>query len=142
MTQPFMFDTNGTPTPEAQASGAAAAACSAEAHDKVDAARLRRLTESEFLLFPDGATADEIVYRLQGMGLDVDELSIRPRVSELKSPEHGCVLVETGTRRKNAKGNSCAVLIHRNFRRDCTTCDYAGGECTKGCMFTEEEGHV
>jgi len=55
MTQPVMFDEQGTPTPEAHASGAAAA-CSAEAFDKVDANRLRRLVEAEYKLFPDGAT--------------------------------------------------------------------------------------
>jgi hypothetical protein len=117
MTQPVMFDEQGTPTPEAQVSGAAAA-CSAEAFDKVDANRLRRLVEQEYKLFPNGATADEVVYRLQGMGLEVDELSIRPRVTELKSAAHGAVLVETGARRKNAKGNSCAILVHRDYARE------------------------
>ena len=110
MNQLAMFNEHGTPTPEAQASGAVAAACSAEAREKVDAAQLRRRTEAEFLLFPDGTTADEVAYRLKE-----DVLSIRPRVTELKSERFGAVLVETGRRDRNAKGNSCAVLVHRSF---------------------------
>jgi hypothetical protein len=114
MIQMSMFDDSGAATPEAQVSGTAAA-CSEEARTKVDANRLRVLTEAEYKLFPNGAIADEIVYRLQSMGVAVDEFSIRPRVTELKSEEHGAVLVETGERRRNSKGNSCAVLIHRLF---------------------------
>lgn len=116
MVQPAMFNDNGTPTPEAQASGAVAAECSAAAFEKIDAARMRSLVEQEYKLFPAGAIADEIVYRLRGMGMEVDEFSIRPRVSELKSPVYGRVLVETGRRRNNGKGNSCAVLVHRQFQ--------------------------
>jgi len=114
MTQPLIFNDNGNPTPEAHASGVAAA-CSAEAFDKVDVNRLRRLVEQEALLFRTGFTADEMTARLRMLGFVVDEFSIRPRVSELKSVVHGAVLVETGARRKNARGNSCAVLVHRQF---------------------------
>ena len=116
MTQGEMFDTTGAIHP------GMAAACSAEAREKVDAARLRRLTEQEMLLFPDGAIADEIVDRLNMQGVrnragdPLDVLSLRPRFSELKSAQFGCVLVETGRRRANAKGNSCAVLVHRRFQ--------------------------
>lgn len=112
MVQPAMFNDNGTPTPEAQASGAVAAECSAAAFEKVDAARMRSLVEQEYLLFPAGAIADEVVYRLQGMGLSVDYLSIRPRVSDLKAAG---ILVPTGRRRLNKKGNTCSVLVHRDL---------------------------
>ena len=111
MIQTTMFNEEGNPTPDAQASGVAAA-CSAEALGKVDAARLERLTEQEFLLFPDGAIADEIVDRMRMLGFKVDYFSIRPRVSELKARG---VLVATGTRRINRRGNTCSVLVHRNF---------------------------
>jgi hypothetical protein len=93
--------------------GSASRDCSAEARHKIDTNRLRQMTEAEFKLFPTGAIADEIVYRLQSMGLDVDELSIRPRVTELKLAG---VLLETGERRRNAKGNSCSVLMHLQFQ--------------------------
>jgi hypothetical protein len=90
----------------------ASASCSAEAFGKVDVVRLRQLTETEFLALKDGATADEVAYRLCLVGVKVDEFSIRPRVSELKDAK---ILVPTGERRKNRKGNSCAVLRHKNF---------------------------
>jgi hypothetical protein len=127
MVQPAMFNDNGTPTPEAQASGAEAGcspsgivhaacttseACSSVARGKVDESTLRRLVSQEALLFPAGFIADEMAVRLQMLGHDVDAFSVRPRVSQLKTAEFGCVLVETGRRRANAKGNSCAVLIH------------------------------
>lgn len=115
MTQPAMFDEHGAPTPETRISGDTAAACSAEARGKLDGAYLCRLVEQEYLLFPAGATADEIVYRLRGMGLHVDYLSIRPRVSELKAAG---VLVATGSRRLNKKGNTCSVLMHRQFMEE------------------------
>ena len=89
--------------------------CSQEARDKVDTARLRRLTENEYLECPEGATADEITEILREKGHDVDLFSIRPRTTELKSKKYGAVLVETGKRRKNERGNSCAVLIHKTF---------------------------
>ena len=63
-------------------------------------------------MFRDGTIGDDIVHRLQLLGLKVDYLSIRPRVSELK--KRG-ILVPTGTRRINRKGNTCAVLRHRDF---------------------------
>lgn len=88
------------------------AACSADALNKVDVAHLARLTEQEFLLFPNGATADEVADRLRMLGHDVDGFSIRPRVTELK--QRG-ILVETGTRRKNRKNNMCTVLKHVNL---------------------------
>ena len=114
MTQPVMFDEQGNTTPEAQASGAVAAECSAAARDKGNVNRMRGLTEWVYTLFGrNGATADEVVTRLQKMAWPgVDALSIRPRVTELKAAG---ILVETGARRKNAKGNSCAVLVHRLF---------------------------
>lgn len=105
-----MFTDSGAPTPEATS-----AACSAAAFDKVDAGRLRRLTEQEALLFPDGFIADEIVYRLQGLGIKVDYFSIRPRVTELKQAG---VLVSTGRRRLNKKGNTCAILRHKQFQEE------------------------
>ena len=93
--------------------GSESAACSAEAHGQVDAVKLRRLVEQEYLLYTTGAIADEISDRLRGMGLAVDAFSIRPRVSELRKAG---ILVETGARRKNRKGNSCAVLIHFSLK--------------------------
>lgn len=114
MTQGFMFDESGHPTPEAQAS-AVGTACSAEAREKVDDAYLRCLTAQEFKLFSNGATADEIAHRLQLMKPDVDEFSIRPRVTELKTAG---ILVPTGQRRANRKGNNCAVLMHCQFAQE------------------------
>jgi len=102
MIQGDLFNGSGDPAP----------ACSAAALEKVDATKLERLTEQEFLLFRDGTIGDDIVHRLQLLGLKVDYLSIRPRVSELK--KRG-ILVPTGTRRINRKGNTCAVLRHRDF---------------------------
>lgn len=114
MTQPVMFDGNGTPTPEAQASGAVAAECSAAARDKVSVKTLRIVVAAEYARLPYGATADQIAERLRNKGWYwIDELSIRPRVSELKAAG---ILVETRERRKNAKGNTCAVLVHRVFQ--------------------------
>ena len=89
--------------------------CSEEARGKVDAARLRSLTENEYLGCPEGATADEITAMMQARGENVNPFSIRPRVTELKSERYGAVLVETGKRRKNERGNSCAVLIHKTL---------------------------
>ncbi len=116
MTQLAMFDEQGGPTPEAQASGAVAAECSAEAREKVDETTLLRLVAQEALLFPNGFIPDEMAVRLQMLGYDVDPFSVRPRVSQLKTAEFGAVLVEAGRRRPNAKGNSCAVLVHRQFQ--------------------------
>jgi|GEM_PF-4213364 len=116
MMQPAMFNDNGTPTPEAQASGAVAAECSAAALERVDETALRRLVAQEALLYPNGFIADEMAARLQMLGHNVDAFSVRPRVSQLKTAEFGCILVETGLRRANAKGNTCAVLVHRQFQ--------------------------
>jgi hypothetical protein len=101
-TQPGLFDV--------------AAQCSAEALDKIDVERLRGLVEFEYLQLINGATADEIVERLQKRGHKVDEFAIRPRVTELKSKY--CLLYATGVRKKNKKGNTCAVLRHVNFRKE------------------------
>lgn len=113
MTQPDLFE-DSTP-PEAQASGVAAA-CSAEALQKVDVKTLRRLCLEEYERRPFGATADEIckAVRFKFTGVMPDELSIRPRVAELKAEG---LLVPTGERRQNKKGNNCAVLIHREYAR-------------------------
>lgn len=116
MVQPAMFYGNGTPTPEAQASGAVAAACSAEARGKIDEVALCRLVAQEALLYPEGFIADEMAARLQMLGHAVDAFSVRPRVSQLKTAEFGAILVDTDQRRHNAKGNSCAVVIHRQFQ--------------------------
>ena len=119
--QPSMFDSNGTPTPEAQASGVGAA-CSADALQKVDAEYMRRIILEEYKNRPSGATADELLrtirWRVPG---EINELNIRPRVSELKASG---LLVETGDQRKNKRGNSCAVLVYFKFavkRNPCAT---------------------
>lgn len=93
-----------------------AAQCSAEAIEKIDVERLRGLVETEYLSLPGGATADEIVELMQKHGHKIDELAIRPRVTELKKKY--CRLYPTGTRKKNKKGNTCAVLCHVNFRKE------------------------
>lgn len=119
MTQAYLFNGDGAPTPEARPADPSAE-CSAEALDKIDAARLERLTEQEYLLFPSGAIAEDIVERLRMMGVEsvvgtgklVTVGSIRPRQTALKDRK---ILFATGERRKNAAGNSCAVLIHREF---------------------------
>lgn len=100
MIQPNLFLPNGDPSAD----------CSEDALANVDTARLMRLVESEFRLCPAGATADEI-----GLRLGLDELTVRPRVSELKSVH---ILFATGARRKNRRGNSCAVLIHCDFYKE------------------------
>ncbi len=107
MTQGNLFTYNGRrydPAPE----------CSAAARERVDANRLRSLTERVYLeVYKGGAIADEVVGCLREMGVEVDYFSIRPRVSELKAAG---ILVPTGARRLNAKGNTCAVLVHRDHR--------------------------
>ena len=95
--------------------------CSREAFESVDTTRLRRLVLQEYHLYPTGTTADEIADRLRAMGLPVDAFSIRPRVSELK--KEGFLII-TGERRKNRKGNSCAVLIHRDLHAIGKGCVY------------------
>ena len=116
MTQSNLFNEDGSASPEARPADPSAD-CSAEALDKVDTARLERLTEQEYLLSPEGAIAEDIVERLRLLGITsrgnlVTIGSIRPRQTALKDRE---ILFATGARRKNAAGNSCAVLIHRKF---------------------------
>ena len=118
MTQPDLFQENGQPTPAAVSQDAQGApadpapACSAAAREKLDTALLERLTENEYLKLPAGAIADEIVDRLRDRGYSVDYLAIRPRVSELKARK---ILVATGRRRLNRRGNTCSILVHRDF---------------------------
>jgi len=78
--------------------------CSKEAREKINIELMREKVEAAYYVLPAGATADEIAAE---MGLDV--LSVRPRVSELKRMG---ALWPTGERRRNANGNSCAVMIH------------------------------
>lgn len=119
MTQANLFNGDGTPTAEARPADPSSE-CSAEALDKIDAARLERLTEQEYLLFRSGAIAEDIVERLRMMNVEsvvgtgklVTIGSIRPRQTALK--DRG-ILIATGDRRRNANGNSCAILIHKNF---------------------------
>jgi len=99
MTQENLFD----PSP----------ACSREARENARTAYFEALVVEDYALLPDGATADEIAARLQDKGHQVDELSIRPRVSDLKTQGR---LYATGKRRKNSKGNSCAVMAHFKYR--------------------------
>ena len=116
MTQPEIFDQAGAPTIDAMPH--TAQECSRLAILPLDKARLARLVLREFERAAEGATADEITVRLQAQGYKVDVLSIRPRVTGLKDEFNGGPLVETGRRRKNERGNSCAVLIHRKFIRE------------------------
>ena len=121
MVQLAMFDESGAPTPGALPAGQdQSAACSAEALGKVDVTRLERLTEQEYRLFPDGAIAEEIVENLRYRGVEahgnlVTIGSIRPRQTALKKLG---ILVETGKRRSNDSGNSCAVLVHRDYVKE------------------------
>lgn len=121
MVQLAMFDESGAPTLGALPAGQdQSAACSAEALGKVDVTRLERLTEQEYRLFPDGAIAEEIVENLRCRGVEahgnlVTIGSIRPRQTALKKLG---ILVETGKRRSNDSGNSCAVLIHRDYVKE------------------------
>ena len=111
MEQPNLFN-NPALIPAQDAS----AVCRAIAYESINASRLQRLVEEEYLLCKEnGAIADEIASRLQVHGFKVDEFSIRPRVTELKRMG---VITVTGWRRSNARGNLCAVLRHK---------DYAGG---------------
>lgn len=86
--------------------------CSAAALEKVDAARIKAAVAAEYASRPLGATADEIAAILIQRGQVPDILSVRPRVSDLKRDR---ILIPTGDRRGNAKGNGCAVLIHRMY---------------------------
>jgi len=113
MTQPELFEDGGRPTPSAKAADPSAE-CSRDAKAKVDVLLLRTAVKTMFFVNREGLTSDEVTEKIQSWMTDVDEFSIRPRVSELK---RSGFLVVTGTRRKNKKGNSCAVLIHRDHKR-------------------------
>ena len=123
MIQPDLFEDGASATPAAasQAAQGAAADCSAAALQKVDAEYMRRIILEEYKNRPSGATADELLrtirWRVPG---DIDELNIRPRVSELKASG---LLVETGDNRKNKRGNSCAVLVYFKFAEKRNRCD-------------------
>lgn len=118
MNQPDLFEVGASATPAAasQAAQGAAAECSAEALQTVDVKTLRRLCLEEFERRPGGATADEVCkavrWRFTGAVLP-DELSIRPRVTELKKEG---ILVETSQRRYNRKMHTCTVLVHVKFK--------------------------
>ena len=76
--------------------------CSLEAVEKVDRQFWCDKVMDEYKKGP--ATADEVAYAL---GADI--LTIRPRVTELKK---WGLLVTTGLRRTNDRGNKCAVLAY------------------------------
>ena len=113
MTQDSLFNQDGTPTPAAYPVDPSAE-CSAAALEKVDAARIKAAVATEYASRPLGGTADEIAAILVQRGQVPDILSVRPRVSDLKRER---ILVPTGERRENAKGNGCAVLQHRMYWR-------------------------
>ena len=86
--------------------------CSADALAKEDAETLRARVAALYAAFPAGYTADEASDVLVARREAVDELSVRPRVSELKRVR---VLIPTGERRTNRKGSTCAVMVHRMY---------------------------
>ena len=124
MIQPDLFEDGASATPAAasQAAQGAAADCSAAALAKVNVKILRQWCLEEYERRVAGATADEIckalIYKVPGK--TVDELSIRPRVAQLKAEG---ILVQTGERRCNKKGNSCAVLVYFKFAEKRNRCD-------------------
>jgi hypothetical protein len=75
--------------------------CSREALEKNDTEKMRDIVLEAYDKHVD-ATADEIA---EFLGLSV--LQVRPRVAELKRMGY---ILPTGARRKNANGNSCAVM--------------------------------
>ena len=113
--QPELFEGGETPAAVSTAQGTAAA-CSADALKQVDADTLRRLCLREYENRPMGATADEIFtavkWRVRG---PLDELSIRPRVTELKKE---WLIVPTHERRFNRKMHKCTVLVHARFAKE------------------------
>ena len=111
MTQDALFNHDGTPTPSAYPIDHSAD-CSAAALEKVDAARIKAAVAAEYASRPLGGTADEIAGVLVQRGQVPDILSVRPRVSDLKRNR---ILVPTGERRVNAKGNTAAVMVHRMY---------------------------
>ena len=78
--------------------------CSKEALEKIDTELMREKVEAAYYVLPAGATADEIAAEM-----NLSPLQVRPRVSELKRMG---TLWPTGERRRNAHGNSCAVMVH------------------------------
>ena len=86
------------------------AECSADALAKVYAAKLKAIVAAEYANLPQGVTGGEMTDILMQAGLNVDILSVRPRVSDLKRER---ILIPTGERRKNERGNSEAVMVHR-----------------------------
>jgi len=77
--------------------------CSREAWEKVDIETWRQRVIDIYKSSHSGLIADEVAVML-----DCDVLTIRPRVTELKSAG---LLIPTGVRRKSYRGNTCAVLI-------------------------------
>jgi hypothetical protein len=88
------------------------AECSADALAKVYAARLKAIVAAEYANWPTGRTGGEITAILVQGGLNVDILSIRPRVSDLKRER---ILLPTGERRRNDRGNTESVMLHRMY---------------------------
>ena len=88
------------------------AECSREAITKEYAARLKAIVAAEYANLPQGVTGGEMTDILMQAGLNVDILSVRPRVSDLKRER---ILIPTGERRKNERGNSEAVMVHRMY---------------------------
>lgn len=98
MTQPELFTTD--PCKE----------CSAAAISKSEKVLWFERVKSLYVKSPDGLTADEAADLLGR-----DKLTIRPRVSELKSLGW---IIPTGERRQNAQGKTCAVFVwHKFYRR-------------------------
>lgn len=110
MTQDDLFTPDGQPAYPIDPS----AKCSKAALARVDVKHMERLVEAIYSAEAGGYTADEVAHILIRAGQVVDELSVRPRVSELKRAR---VLIPTGERRKNAKGNTAAVMVHRMYWR-------------------------
>lgn len=111
MTQEDLFTRGGRPEPAAYPVDPSAD-CSAAALEKVAAKKIEALAEALYAAKEAGYTPDEVADVLVARGEAVDALSVRPRVSALKKRR---VLFPTGDRRANAKGNGCAVLIHRMY---------------------------
>ena len=113
--QPEIFDDKGQPTPAALPADPAAA-CSADALAKVDVKIIRQYVLEEFERRPTGMTADECctILKYKIPGVTVDELSIRPRVTELKKEG---LLIPTSEKHFNKRNNPCTVLVHRKFSR-------------------------
>ena len=111
MIQEDLFTKDGQPTPAAYPIDPSSE-CSADSLAKIYATRLKAMVAAEYANLPAGATADEITDIMVDAGLNVDVLSIRPRVCDLKRER---ILIPTGERRKNEKGNTAAVMVHRMY---------------------------